>query len=215
MTHIARLYFVFTSAIVAAVLGDAIVEAISNSMIVWRGQYTDRSSLDLVPMALLGLLTFAIVIASIVRRDLGVARPSNRMLIISASRLLGLRDVMRLLPATLLLQIATLFAMETVEQIVVYGHPLGGAVWLGGPMIASLLVHGALGIACSLMLAKNLAALARAVGHFVRRIVPLALPRMAAAPVLKPDVPYVAARLLLVTEIGERGPPARMRNVAR
>ncbi len=30
-------------------------------------------------------------------------------------------------------QVAVLYAMETIEQVVVRGHPLGGTLWLGGP----------------------------------------------------------------------------------
>jgi hypothetical protein len=207
MTRAARLCFVFTSAIAAAVIGDAVVEAVSNSLIAWRGAYTDRSSLDLLPMSLFAALMFALVVSLMMRRELAAGRLSERALIIAVSRLFGPRDVTRLLGPTFLLQIATLFGMETVEQSIVYGHPLGGALWLGGPMIASLIIHFALGVACAFGLARALADFARAVGKLVRWLAPVALPRRPVARAIEPDVPSRVPRLLLGKTRAQRGPP--------
>jgi len=52
---------------------------------------------------------------------------------------IGLRS---LLPYVFGAQIALLYVMETAEQFVVSGHALGGTIWLGGPPLASLAVHG-------------------------------------------------------------------------
>ena len=69
---------------------------------------------------------------------------------------------MRLLPLAFALQMTALYAMETIEQVAVYGHDLGGALWLGGPVIFSLAAHA---VACGgivFALARGVCALAGA-----------------------------------------------------
>jgi hypothetical protein len=46
-----------------------------------------------------------------------------------------------MLPLIFVLQLVALFGMETLEQIATVGHPLGGTLWLGGPILVSLAAH--------------------------------------------------------------------------
>jgi hypothetical protein len=46
-----------------------------------------------------------------------------------------------MLPSIFVLQLIALFGMETLEQIATVGHPLGGTLWLGGPVLFSFAAH--------------------------------------------------------------------------
>ena len=46
-----------------------------------------------------------------------------------------------LLPSIFILQLALLFVIESIEQRIVYGHFLGGALWLGAPIPIALAIH--------------------------------------------------------------------------
>jgi hypothetical protein len=121
--------YICSVAFLAATLGDALVESISNAQVLWQGHYTDRSSLDLLPMSAVALATFMTTLTLVVTEYLRRTDGSPRELWSSAARVLVPSDIPSLLPAIFALQIPTLFAMETVEQIVVYGHPLGETLW--------------------------------------------------------------------------------------
>lgn len=189
------------AALSAAVSGDALLEAISNSQLLWQGRYTDRSSLDLLPVALLALGTLAFVLAKLVRRRLeatGESRP-----------LLG-REVRGLLPAILALQFCALFAMETIEQAVVYGHPLGGTLWLCAPVPIALVAHAALGVACAFALARVTDFFAGAVARIVRIVLAIAaVSRPGSSRIARSNFVLPGRRLLVAAEIGYRGPPRR------
>lgn len=155
-----RIVFVVAVSFCAATLGDAMLEAVSNSGVLWRGHYTDKSSLNLLPTCALAILALFVAFCLIVREQ-GTASGSFRALMYSMSRTLRRRSVVRLLPVIATLQFATLFAMETVEQTIVYGHPLGGSLWLGAPTVVALIAHiiigsvGAFGIASALTLSAE------------------------------------------------------------
>src|SRR5664279_1362922 len=40
--------------------------------------------------------------------------------------------------------------MESVEAYLAHGHPAAGLLWLGGPPAVSIVIHAALGAACTL-----------------------------------------------------------------
>lgn len=138
----------------AATTGDAVVEAISNSGFLWRGHYTDNSSLDLLPMFALSVVALLGALYLVVRSR--IERGSLRALAFTTSRALRLTSVARLLPAILALQLATLFVMETSEQAIVYGHVFGGTLWLGAPILIALALHFAIGSLSALSLAVAL-----------------------------------------------------------
>jgi hypothetical protein len=199
--------FVCAAALFAAVVGDAVVEGISNSGIFWRGRYTDGSSLDLLPVFLLAI---AALIATQVLSLVAQAREtglSTRSLIVSTSRLLAPRAMLRLLPIVFGLQLCMLFSMETTEQIVVYGHLFGGVLWLGGPVAFSLLLHAGIAIGATFALSHVLralgAALTRIVTSIFARFITCARPVIVSA---RERVAYVLA-LIVTASLVERGPP--------
>jgi len=164
-------FFVICVALAAAVLGDAAVEGLSNAALLWRGRYTDSSSIDLLPVALLATLFFLVLLGIFVvhqARDHGL---STRSLILSTARILSPRTVARALPLMLAVQMAVLYVMETLEQFAVYHHAFGGTLWLGGPVAASLIIHTALTVACAHLLARLVHAAATALLHIAGFIV--------------------------------------------
>jgi hypothetical protein len=63
--------------------------------------------------------------------------------------------------------------METGEQIVVAGHPLGGTIWLGGPIVVSLALQALFGVVIAMLFSRVLHWLAIRIAlvlHFVRCI---------------------------------------------
>jgi hypothetical protein len=154
--------FGLTAAVSAAALTDPMLESASNAGWFGPGGFTDHSTLDVLPAlavaALLGLL-YALLRAkpALSARSIALARRLQRDAAAGPARL-----VWRLSAATFGLQLGVLYAMETVEQIAIAGHPLGGTLWLGAPAAIALAAHGA---ACALslrLLAFVLAALTRA-----------------------------------------------------
>jgi hypothetical protein len=108
----------------------AAVERLSNAGVFGSGRFTDGSNLDVIPAMLTACLIAILAISTRVKIEL--VRESDRALQGAVSRLL---------PAVFAAQIATLFTMETLEQLVIAGHPLGGTIWLGGPLAVSLTAH--------------------------------------------------------------------------
>lgn len=194
-----RLWFCFAVAVLAAAVADPCVEALSNAGVFGSGQFTDRSSLDVVPALIVGMLLLATYFALRVRREL--LRSS-----VDAVR----EGVVTLLPATFVVQLGVLAAMETLEQIVVYGHALGGTIWLGGPAIFSLLVHAfaCIGFACALSALLRIGArtTVRAI-----RLVRALLVRALHGPAPLATRAWAAVRILrlspVLSPMGNRAPP--------
>jgi hypothetical protein len=148
----------------AAAIADPCVESASNAGWFGPGSLTDHSTLDVIPALLSGVLLLGIYLAIRVRREL--LRASNEAL---------RANVGSLLPAIFALQLVVLFIMETSEQLVVAGHPLGGTIWLGGPVWFSLTVHALVGIAIAYILSHIVCACARSTVRMIRRIRALAM----------------------------------------
>jgi hypothetical protein len=145
---------------VAAAIVDPLVEFASNAGWFGPGTFTDRSNLDVVPALALGTLFVGVqIVARIYRTGCG-ERCGPAFWRASDEALSG--GIGRLLPAAFALQICALFAMETAEQFAVYGHGLGGIVWLGGPAAMSLGAHLVACVAVAYGIARLVRALARA-----------------------------------------------------
>jgi hypothetical protein len=155
--NVVRTLFAVAAAIAAASATDPIVEALSNSGFFGPGRFTDHSSVDVVPAAILAaLICLAVVIFR--ARESWMRQWAPHV---------GARSLPRMLPAIFIIQIAALFAMESLEQNAVYGHPLGGALWLGGPALFSLLLHAVGCILTTFGLARLLRAAVRGVVRVV------------------------------------------------
>jgi hypothetical protein len=203
-----RAVFVCSAALLAAVAGDAVLEWISNADILWHGHYTDRSSMNLLPVFVLAVLAIITALGLSVHRQAREKGISARSFFLSSTRSLTKREIVRLLPTIFLLQILVLFSMETAEQIAVYGHAFGGTLWMGAPVAACLLGHALFAVLSAFSLSNGLEALTKALLRIVKCIFTL----LAALANERPTPTFRFERMCVVqflasASIGERGPP--------
>ncbi len=128
----------------------------------------------------------------------------------AAARTIARRRFGEIAAAILGLQFATLFAMESAEQVIAFGHLLGGPAWLGGPVAIALTIH----IAAALCATAALAGAARflaAAAALVRKIVATFAARRAperAGAVARRTLPRRTPRCNVdARRLGKRGPP--------
>jgi len=208
-----RLPFLLAVALVAAAIADPLVETISNSGILGGG-YDDNNHLSALPVFIAGALLVVVVIAvrclsvirsgSSLRRDDWLAESATQF-----SQGSPLHD----LPAVLVLQLAAVFTMESIEQLVFGGKLLGGAAWLGGPIAFSLLSHALIGTSCTLLFAAVMRWIHAAIVSLVHAAVDavlLSLVRDSARAFAKQrnDALPLRAQAPHVRQIGGRAPPA-------
>lgn len=187
--------FCLALAVISAAVADPIVEFASNAGWFGAGRFTDHSNLDVVPALLAGLGLLVLYLARRARA------------ILSERSSLGLRV---LLPSIFSLQILTLYAMETAEQLVVWRHVLGPTVWLGAPLPISIAIHGT--ICCGVVLAilcsrRTLATTTLRVIRIIQAIATLGI-----APEKPPAARGISqicfkALVPVLGTIGERAPP--------
>jgi len=163
-----RLPLLFAVALVAAALGDPLVESVSNHGFFGSG-FDDNNHLSVVPAlvagAMLGLIIVAMRCWSLVRSGSSLRRsdPFADGIARFAHGPAG-RDV----PIVLTLQFAALFAMESFEQMLAGGRPLGGGAWLGGPIVFSVATHVLLGTALTLLFGALVRSIHAGVSSLVR-----------------------------------------------
>ena len=202
-----RLWFCLAVAVIAASVSDFCVELASNAGWFGSGDYTDHSYLAQIPAILIGAVLIAAHLAS--RAVIAFSNPATvRGSLLQASDRALRSGLGRLLPLTFVLQIAALYAMETVEQYVVQGHDLGGLIWLGGPVLVALAANAIFTIGFTFFIACAIRALARTA---IRAILHVLESERAYS-----DAPVVARTLERVAilrsvpvacRIGERAPP--------
>jgi hypothetical protein len=189
--------------VVAAAIADPLVEFASNAGFFGPDALTDHSSVDILPALLVG---GAFVFGQVLLR----ARTALTSQLRAASDSLTSISLLAMLPAIFSIQISVLFGMETLEQFVVYGHGLGGSIWLGGPIAVSVAVHALFCIASTLLVAKSLRAMTHTVVRLVRIFRELITVRArVTTPLLRALHDLVAIRTLapIACRIGERAPP--------
>ncbi len=154
-----RLPFLVAIALVAAALGDPLVESISNTGVVGRG-FSDDNHLSVIPTLIAGI---SLALLLICKRCVEMLRHpgEHRDWLTDIARHASARSPLQDLPYVLVLQFAALFVMESVEQLFFGGRLLGGTVWLGGPIWFSLLMHVSLGWACTMLIARGMRAILR------------------------------------------------------
>jgi len=208
----ARLPFLLAVALVAAAIGDPLVETISNSGVFGQG-YHDDNHLSVIPALVAGgALALGVIVArcrSLVRRRSPLRR--GDWLVESATDI-AQHSPLYDIPFVLAMQFAALFAMESVEQLACGERLLGGTVWLGGPVAFSLLTHAFLGVACTLLLAAFVRSILATVASFVRDAIDavlLSLARDVARTFAKRrnDTLLPRAQAPHVRQIGGRAPP--------
>jgi hypothetical protein len=199
-TRTAHTWFCLAAALVAAAIADPLVEFASNSGVFGSGSFTDHSNGDVLPALVAGLALGAVYVFLRARRIL--AQQGNA--VVRTIR------VLPLLPYVFAAQIALLYAMETAEQFVVAGHSLGGTIWLGGPPLASLAVHGVMCLLTTFLMGHLARRLSQKAVTLVARIVAAIglAPRSPATTFLRPSHRADARRRApLLSRIGERAPP--------
>ena len=192
-------WFCIASAVIAAATADPLVEAASNAGWFGSGAFTDHSNLDVLPTLLCGVGFIICYLALRVRREL--LRASGEAL---------RARVGRLLPFIVAVQFSVLFTMETLEQIIVTGHVMGGTVWLGGPIWFSLSAHAFAGIAVAYGLSLLACTCTRGTLRVIRRLRALATRALhAPAPlaVRGRGLAWRRANSPVLCRIGNRAPP--------
>jgi hypothetical protein len=207
-----KVWFCLGVAIVAASIADPMVEAASNAGWFGSGPFTDHSSLDIVPALLVGCFFLALQLVSRVRRLLSdpAARPPS--LLRASTEAVGNR-VAGFLPATFGLQMVVLFAMETAEQFVVWGHGLGGTIWLGGPVLVTLAAHAAVCVAVAFAVAHCVRLLSATTLRVICAIRALAVSEHDSASIALRRIggPTFERTVPVLCRIGERAPPLLQR----
>lgn len=193
-------------ATVAAAIADPMVEFASNAGWFGPGHFTDHSNLDAIPALIAGTLLLAVYAGLKVRA--AIASPSVN--VFRAFDRACTPALPSLLPVAYAIQLVALFAMESCEQELLWGHLGGSTLWLGGPIAISLGVHA---LVCALV-AIAAATLVKALGATTLRAVALIRTllraRHNAAPTVGDRLPRSVTFVyptLARRGIGERAPP--------
>ena len=198
LERVSRLPFLIAVALLAAAIGDALVETISNTGVLGNG-YADSNHLSLIPTAVAGGSLVALLI---LRRCIAVLRDLAERFAWSPA------DI----PVVWILQFIALFVMESCEQLCFGGKLLGGTVWLGGPVWFSMLAHLVLGASCMIVVGKAIDVLVRhcavLVGIALEFIFDAYARGNATSFAFRRRSSNVRCnRALCVAQIGERAPP--------
>ena len=200
--------FCIAVATLAASIASVVVESASNAGWFGAGDYTDHSYRDLPP-ALISVMFFlgAYVVVRL-RAELSCSDAAIDAVRIVRGALS--HNLLRAMPVIFPIQIAMLYAMESLEQRVVYGHVLGGTIWLGGPSVVALGLHMLICAVAVLVVSTAVRSITDAAANIIRRIRELVLvtPRDA-RPVFYRENPTAVGHLPtpILCRIGERAPP--------
>jgi hypothetical protein len=208
--RVIRSWFCVAVALIALAIADPLTEWASNRGVFGPGDFTDHSNADVLPALLVGLIFIALHLLARGRYAARASAYEAQRWFAAWSRALDMRSLARLLPFTLGLQIAALWLAETLEQFLIYGHGLGGSVWLGGPLLAALTIHLTLCAIVALASTLVIGALARTALRAARVVVALALLALREAHPIARRWAYLPTRRFsapLVCRIGGRAPP--------
>lgn len=168
-----KVWFCLAVATLGAAVADVIVESASDRGWFGPGDFTDHSLWALGPALLIGALFILMHLGLRVREALiHDRRPSQNWLLLTRDAV-G-RRAFAWMPLIMCVQLMAQFWMQRAEQIVVYGHPLGGAVWLDGPVAISLAFQALSCIVVTLGAMWLVRALAAATVQFVRLVLSFA-----------------------------------------
>jgi hypothetical protein len=204
-----RFWFCLAAGVIAAAIADPIIESASNAGWFGVGNFTDHSYLDVLPALFAGGALAAVVVLLRVRGALLGRDAAPGLLRASHNALRA--GIAGLLPATIAVQLCALYVMETAEQVAIFGHPLGGSIWLGGPMLVSLAVHASAGALVAFAIAWVVRALTSTTLLFIRLVrTPAAFPVHGIAPIGLRALRAIAFDLScpVLCRIGERAPPS-------
>jgi len=158
--------YLFAAALIAVALADPVVESISNSGLVGGG-YDDDNHLGVVPTLLIGALLVLTIVALRCLRILRRAASGERDWLLEAATAFSKRTASADVPYVVAMQLIALFALENVEQFATTGTFVGGAAWLGGPCLFSLVIHALAGAACTWSIGAFMRAVSRSFASFL------------------------------------------------
>jgi hypothetical protein len=177
-----RWSFLFGVALVAAAVGNACVETVSNAGYLGSG-YHDNDHASVVPAIAGGVvLQLQIAVVRVLALLRGTA-PDGSWFARTASDI-SHRGPVRDLPVLLGMQFCALYAMEAAEALLASNHVPEGIAWLGGPPLFSIVAHVALGTLCAVLFARGMRAVVATLASVVRHVVRLSIaivPRAARA----------------------------------
>jgi hypothetical protein len=208
-SRLRRLPYLIAIALVAAAIGDPLVESIANTG-VFGSVYHDGNQLSVVPTLVVAL---ALALWLAFRRAVAVwrrSRDGRGDWVIEAAQRGRTGSPLRDVPMVFAAQLVAVFAMEAVEQLVAGGPLETGLSWLGGPVAFSLAVHALICVALTLALARLCVAIVATVDSLVRAAVAFVLATQPAV-----SVRFFARRFAArpraqaphVRQIGGRAPP--------
>jgi hypothetical protein len=200
-----RLPFLMAVALVAAAITDPLVETIANTGVLGRG-YADNDHSSVIPALIAGGILVLLVIG-------------GRTWALAIARRITERSPLHDLPFVLILQFMALFGMESAEQLLDGGRLLGGTVWLGGPAWFSIVTHIVIGVACTLLIARSMRAIARRCAAIVSIAIELILcaRTYGSAPLFARRRHHGTrryAQAIHVRQTGERAPPLLLATLA-
>lgn len=206
-TTCSRLPFLLAVAILAAAIGDPLVETIANSGIVGAG-YSDNIHTSVIPAMTVGAL---LALLLLVLRVLRLVRPAGERPI-DVARRFAAGSPLRHVPLVYGLQLIVLFIMESAEQAFAGGCLLGGTAWLGGPVLFSLAVHALIGTGCTVLAARAMRAILRRCAVIIDRALASLLdaferPNPAAFARRSDAASLRCTTLLRASRLGERASP--------
>jgi hypothetical protein len=149
----ARAAFCLAVALTAAALVGPLVEYLADAGTFGPEAFTDRSNADMLPALCIAALVAAAFVVALARR---LVYPSAPVPTWARQAADATRISLSQLLVTFGLQIVVLFVMETCEQTAIWGHPLGGTIWLGGPIAISLALHAVGGVAVAGLFSRAL-----------------------------------------------------------
>lgn len=204
-----KICFCLSVATLAASLADLLVESASDRGWFGPGNFTDHSLWVTGPAMLAGLVFILMHLGLRVREALWHDRKPTPNWLQLARDAVG-RRVLAWTPLIFVLQLVVLFVMENAEQLVVYGHTLGGAIWLDGPVAISLLVNALVCVLFTCAAVWLVRALADATVQFVKLVLVFATLRERGMQsrylVYRPKMTF-GQSVRALCRIGERAPP--------
>jgi hypothetical protein len=203
--------FLIAVALLAAALGDAVVESISNTGI-FGPRYFDNNHLSIVPTLIAGGVLALEVAAARCAALYGRVLDARRDWLGAAAASIATHPPLRDVPAVFVMQLVALFAMESSEQLIYGGKLLGGTAWLGGPVLFSLALHALLALGCTFLLGWTMRGIAAAFASFVATAIvcdAITLPREGpiCARARREAPAFTRTQSPHARQIGERAPP--------
>jgi len=204
-----KLWFCLAAALIAAAAADPILEYASNSGWFGPGDFTDHSNWNVPGVAVIGLVLALVHLVLRTRASLAVAKRLAKNWFQQTSDAVG-PNAVRLIPFIFAAQIATLYLMETIEQLVVFGHLFGPTIWLGAPVLISLSGHAVACILITLAAARLMQSCANATLSIVRIVCAFATLALRDAQALICRLQDARTHCLparFFCPVGERAPP--------